>query len=337
MVLVSGVPDDVSTLALDANGLVYQAVTKVTASGQDALPEDKLYASQLSPEEIETEILNAFTTSLTNLLAQTHPVDNFVIAIDGTPPTSKIQQQSQRRYRNAKERTSTFLFDTNSITPGTAFMFRLDNTINRWLSFNRLNLPAKTIYSNHLMPGEGEHKILDMFRRGEITGSGAHIIYGLDADLAMLSLLSPLDKMTLMREDVWNVVNIDNLKFALEQELQSPTAIKDFILMMYLIGNDFLPHAPALHDMGVSLELMFEVYKKVNLPLTIEASTQTEVTSREDVDEDGNPVLVETTNTIESPPVINWINLAVFLEELRVMRILFYLAWLSLILNIHRE
>jgi len=39
--------------------------------------------------------------------------------------------------------------------------------------------------------------------------------------------------------------------------------IDDWIVICYLVGNDFLPHLPALHISGGALPLMYSVYKRV--------------------------------------------------------------------------
>ena len=47
------------------------------------------------------------------------------------------------------------------------------------------------LYLIHLVPGEGEHKILQYIKTNKIKLSKqSNCIYGLDADLIMLSLLS---------------------------------------------------------------------------------------------------------------------------------------------------
>ncbi len=174
-------------------------------------------------------------------------------------------------------------FDSAAITPGTDFMRRLDAFLRDWLGSHRdfklpqanvFLLPPKIIYSSHLVPGEGEHKILDLMRSGEISGEGAHILYGLDADLVMLSLVAPVDRIYLLRKDVDNIISIDILKEYLYKDLPLPkgvplrTALHDFVFMMYLVGNDFLPATPSFYDMTLAIETMMNVYRSLKQPLT---------------------------------------------------------------------
>ena len=55
------------------------------------------------------------------------------------------------------------------------------------------------------MPGEGEHKILEYirtFKKSEgYKNNIRHCIYGLDADLVMLALISHEPNVVLLRED----------------------------------------------------------------------------------------------------------------------------------------
>ena len=85
---------------------------------------------------------------------------------------------------------------------------------------------------------------------------GAHVVYGLDADLIMLSLLAPLKNIYLARDDVEDICEHFNLRAYLNNRMKTETAIDDFVVMMYLLGNDFLPHTPSLFDIYESLEFM---------------------------------------------------------------------------------
>lgn len=117
-----------------------------------------------------------------------------------------------------------------------------------------------------------------------------HCIYGLDADLIMLGLLSHEPHFCLLREE--NQIGFQNkptasfkdqrfhlLHIALFRDylnwefscLQSMTHFKydiqriidDFILLCIFVGNDFLPHLPYLHIDDGAIGLLFRIYKKV--------------------------------------------------------------------------
>jgi 5'-3' exoribonuclease 1 len=293
--LMRSVPQYVSSFSLDMNGLIHQCAQIVYAYGEHADPQRARAVANADPLYLEVELHNLLGTKLMSLVSNVQPQEILVLAVDGVAPQAKIQQQRQRRYRAALEKvsrptivskaklthpTSTWgratssrtkevvSFDSNAITPGTDFMMRLDNYIQRFLFTNKDLLPPKIIYSGHMTPGEGEHKIMDLMRSGGIVGNGAHVLYGLDADLILLSLVSPLKNIFLMREDIRDVVSIDNLALGLSQEMTqvegfNQDAVTDFVLMSFLLGNDFLPHQPSLESMSLSIDTMMAVYHTV--------------------------------------------------------------------------
>lgn len=175
-----------------------------------------------------------------------------------------MKQQRQRRFKSALNNNTLINFDSNVITPGTEFMIEIDNFLRNQFNINKNILPNKVIYSSHLVKGEGEHKIMEFYRQGEVKNlSGYHIVYGLDADLIMLSLLSPQNKIILYRESM-EMVDIDKLKNFLYNKLKTNNAITDFVIMMFLLGNDFLPHIPVLEHMEETINLMLNIYIKGN-------------------------------------------------------------------------
>ena len=267
-VLRKNVPRYVSSFSLDANGIIHEQAQLVYAYGAGANPQRRKLVEKADPKILEAEFYNAISVKLQSILNQVRPTEIFVIAIDGVAPQAKIAQQRQRRFKSAIESGDIIAFDSNSITPGTDFMIRLDNFIQRWIVSYQSTLPPKVIYSSHMVPGEGEHKIMDLMRSGEITGEGAHVLYGMDADLIMLSMMAPLEHISLMREDVTDVIDIDSYKKVIQEELKTPTAIHDYVVMMFTIGNDFLPHTPTLEDMEEAIETLKRVYIETNQPLT---------------------------------------------------------------------
>ena len=101
-------------------------------------------------------------------------------------------------------------FDPNVITPGTDFMDRLDKHL-QWFVENMITTDPlwsklHVVYSSHLTPGEGEHKIMDFIRfqrsQPDYHTDTRHCLYGLDADLIMLGLATHEMYFTLLREEV---------------------------------------------------------------------------------------------------------------------------------------
>ncbi|ETN84850.1 XRN 5'-3' exonuclease [Necator americanus] len=166
--------------------------------------------------------------------------------------------------------------------------------------------------SGHDCPGEGEHKIMD-FIRHERTLDGydpntRHCMYGLDADLLMLGMCSHEPHFSLLREEVkfnrplpkksgaapqrtnpsqinFHLLHLSLLREYLSWEFHPLKAslpfpydvervIDDWVLMGFLVGNDFIPHLPHVHIHDDALPLLYQTYIQV-LP-TLEGMFKTQ-------------------------------------------------------------
>lgn len=240
------------------------------------------------------------------------PKEVFYMAIDGVAPRAKMNQQRARRFRTAYEAEENLKkairqgleipkedpFDSNAITPGTEFMAKLTSNlkyfIHKKMTEDSRWANVKVILSGHEVPGEGEHKIMQFIRtmksQPEYNPNLRHCIYGLDADLIMLGLVTHDPHFALLREEVTfgpssrnKTGDIHDQKFyllhlsllreymALEfLDLENEVSFEydferildDFILIMYVIGNDFLPNLPDLHINKGAFPLMIGAFKQ---------------------------------------------------------------------------
>ena len=178
-VLANEVPSDVSSFSLDLNGLLHNCAQLVYGYGNGETEERVEYVKNTDIETLENEYFGTLDTQLKNLIIDARPKDLLVLAVDGVAPYAKINQQRQRRFRSALDNPLVGKFDSNSITPGTVFMRKIDKFLQVWLGKNKdfmsggiPLLPDKVIYSSHMEPGEGEHKIMDLMRAGIYSTNG---------------------------------------------------------------------------------------------------------------------------------------------------------------------
>ena len=178
------------------------------------------------------------------------------IAIDGVVPMAKIRQQRMRRFKSAATTAAEPAFDSNAITPGTAFMTGLRTRLEEMICDE--NKCDKWILSSADEPGEGEHKLLAELRANASLNEAnkPYIVYGLDGDLIVLLLWTQALGITgsapiwLYRENVDNEAesvaettyswfSIDRLRDYLRDS--EGVHIGDYCAAMMLLGNDFLP------------------------------------------------------------------------------------------------
>ena len=257
---------------LDFNGLIHHSTHDIIQNYKDS-------SIELDIELFETEILNNCWNYLNECISKCNPSSMVHLCIDGVAPIAKMNQQRKRRFLSVfqyKEKNQKPLWDTNAISPGTQFMAKLK----AFISSKIRDTHSKYLYflSGADDPGEGEHKI--MARISSLNINEHVYIYGLDADLIMLSLLSHHPHIYLMREpqhsnsqihkdntnDGFIYLDIHALRIALLQELymtynwplddecrQNPystsakNSIETYIVLCFLLGNDFLPHISSLH------------------------------------------------------------------------------------------
>ena len=263
----------VDNFYFDFNGVIHTACRKILDSKLE------------SYEDIEGQMIDAIIKYSDEIINTVKPKNKVLISIDGVAPRAKMNQQRQRRYKSVQERKlieeikksldmkTNITWDTNAITPGTKFMKRLSDKLEKHYN------DSKYIISDASKPGEGEHKIMDYIRKNNKEGEN-NIVYGLDADLIFLTFGLHIEDVYLFREmthfnrnDLKDTdfcyLSISLLKSAFKMEMEDKLNeeiediekyIDDFILLCFLMGNDFLPHIPSLEIKNKGLDSLIDVY-----------------------------------------------------------------------------
>jgi 5'-3' exonuclease len=275
--------DIIDNLYMDSNSVVYDCVRKIA----DEYVDD---------ESFEKKLREAVLQSLIGYIQTLQPSRRCLIAFDGVAPAAKLKQQRNRRYKSMIERgvdetllgRETKSWNTAAITPGTAFMNDLMPFLREGLGRNGPQT-VEIIVSGSDVAGEGEHKIFDFIRKNQCPqfSRETHVIYGLDADLIMLTLnhLHVSRNLYLFRETPHFIAQVDSslepdklynldipaLSAAVADEMgkhrdmdkRSRHVINDYILLCFLLGNDFMPHFPSINIRSHGIDILLTTYKKV--------------------------------------------------------------------------
>ena len=327
---LSGIPR-IHNMYLDTNGLIYDAV-RVVGSNRG-----------ISNDEYERLLIDTVCNKIDEYMKMFRPSDKVLIAFDGVAPVAKLNQQRERRYKSwftsvveqtiaqknalidplysVTTATTTTVGDhkawnTSAITPGTAFMNKLNTRMNVYCQENarKTGNTLEYIYSGSDVAGEGEHKIFEYIRdNARYHKDTTTLIYGLDADLIMLCLnhlhisqniylyrdtpefIQSLDSTlssseqyyldipefacsleAVMRETKENGIATDiNTAFVSDARTEAAgvassgtsqitpeviAAIDDYIVMTFMLGNDFMPHFPSLNLRTNGMTVLLQTY-----------------------------------------------------------------------------
>jgi 5'-3' exonuclease len=264
----------VDNLYLDSNSIIYDCARAIEYDGNDQL--------------FEKLLIEAVCQKIAEYIRLLSPSEALV-AFDGVAPVAKLEQQRNRRYKSwlegeVSKSMGNAVADqwcTASITPGTAFMASLAVGVRRY--FDGFGDCLVTVSSSE-EAGEGEHKIFDEIRGAKGLEDRVCVVYGLDADLIMLTLnhLHITKNMYLFRETPHFIRSIDNtldpnelycldvpeLASSIQMELTGVVEdasrvrrVHDYIVLCFLLGNDFMPHFPALNIRTTGVDRVMEAYR----------------------------------------------------------------------------
>lgn len=270
----------------DFNCLIYHCYAGLMRESYDKLKDKSLAKRQ---EALIIECLK-YTKKIIEIVKPKESVD---ICVDGVVPMAKMHQQRLRRYKSPilkswendiKKRYGVYkeeLLDTNQITPGTSFMRKLGEEFRNAISAKYFGKIVVSL-SDADEFGEGEHKVLSRIRERKYKNKRI-CIYGLDADLIMLSLLVNNNDVILLRENVhigdrsdseFITVDINGLSELIENEmknalrekanvrspLEKNRLINDYVFLGFLLGNDFLHTLPSLSIANNGVDFVINLY-----------------------------------------------------------------------------
>ena len=297
---------EIDNLYLDINGIIHNV-----SHGNDIItacmnfPHSKIYLD--------------VCTTIDKIFHLIKPKKLLMISADGVAPRAKMNQQRSRRFRKNTNITNEEklllqekgldeknIFNSDSISAGTKFMYNLSIFMNNFIEEKKQNdimwKNINVLFTGSDVPGEGEHKILEYIRNykssNEYVKNTKHCIYGLDADLIMLSLITHEPNFIILREDtflmkkreklqkkygednnngndkenLYEIILVSVLREYLELEfLELKPKIKfsfnieriidDFVFFCFFVGNDFLPNLNSLDIETGALDYIFAFYK----------------------------------------------------------------------------
>ena len=263
-------------LYMDCNSIIY-----------DSYNDLKPFFIDLSEDEIENKIIVEVVSRIENYIKMIKPNKTVYIAFDGVAPYAKMNQQKTRRHKTLflsniqKDNNVQSVWNTIQITPGTHFMDKLCYQIDYAFKHveNKYNVSEVLIScSDH--HGEGEHKLYKHIRSVDMKNENI-AVYGLDSDLIMLSIfhLEYCKNIFIFREapeflkdsipvdtsnnqpyfvDIYNLTN--GILSHMNCRNSSRQRIKDYVFLCFFLGNDFLPHFPAMNIRTHGINALLDIY-----------------------------------------------------------------------------
>jgi len=299
------------SLFMDCNSIIYDIV--------NAMDEE-----MRNDPNIENIIIDLTLSKILEYILFIKPTNRVYIAFDGVAPYAKMNQQKTRRYKS--QFMDVFLnglptnkWNTANITPGTQFMKNLSIKLNEYFSDksvqNKTNVKEWVISASD-ESGEGEHKLFQYIRKHPCKDENI-VVYGLDSDLIMLSIFHYhlYKNCYIFREApeflkssiniIDNSNNTDNnfvmdvglLRSSILSEMQfnEEQRIYDYVFLCFLLGNDFLPHFPALNIRTHGIVTLLGIYSTVFRK---------------------NPDKFLTKGNNTDQPKIEWKNVKLYIKEL---------------------
>ena len=275
--------NNIDNLYFDSNSIIYDCL-------RDLVKIEYIHGTN----KFEHELICMVCNKLLSYINIIKPTKNIIIAFDGVAPVAKMEQQRCRRYKTIIEKKilkkikniDEHFWDKTCITPGTNFMNKLNINVTKFFKDIKLNVENIIVLGSNI-PGEGEHKLFDYIKNNKsIHYSTSTVVYGLDADLIMLGLLhshycksiylyretpefiKQLNKqlnnnkqyflnIQIFKKEILKKMNIGEIQVNYQKN-----RLYDYIFLCFLLGNDFLPHFPALNLRKNGMNTILDCYDK---------------------------------------------------------------------------
>jgi 5'-3' exonuclease len=291
--ITSNIPYSCARMFLDFNSVIHMCSADIVSQPCN---------STCSYEQLQRRIFENIAEYTLKLIQFSNPTELVYIAIDGVAPRAKMVQQRKRRFLSAKRNIAIEDFkkkhgipfikwDSNCITPGTQFMTELAQFLNT--DFREM-VAIKFPHLQHMQvstadeEGEGEHKMIHYIKANPLQKQASDesdvcdVIYGLDADLIMLSLTCTASNIVLMRESN-NFINdkagqkmpfkylvIDRLRESIIETFgdgvkhtSKEDLVLDYVFLCFFLGNDFIPSLSFLKIQESAVDVLVNTYKAI--------------------------------------------------------------------------
>jgi 5'-3' exonuclease len=260
---------------MDCNSIVYDAIHMLEKQKVD------------HDVDFETLIINEVIIKIDYYIRLIQPTNSVFIAFDGVAPFAKMDQQRTRRYKTlflSTVQPTVGKWNTSAITPGTAFMTKLCNRINNeFINSEKKYNTKQVIVSCSDEPGEGEHKLYNNIRT-HLKLDDSIAVYGLDSDLIMLSIfhLKYCQNIYVFREapeflkssipvdtngdkNAPHFLDINHLSLRIHNDMgckfKDSHRTFDYVFLCFFLGNDFLPHFPAMNIRTHGITALLDIYR----------------------------------------------------------------------------
>jgi 5'-3' exonuclease len=267
---------------MDCNSIIYDSVHSLEKSIQDGKMD--------MPADFEQSVINSVVGNIENYIKMINPTESIFIAFDGVAPFAKMDQQRTRRHKTLflsnvdyGQDKNENKWNTSAITPGTRFMEKLSNKIDYEFKHAAGKYKVKNIIvSCSNVAGEGEHKLYSNIRSGNLINDNI-AVYGLDSDLIMLSIfhlkycknifvfretpefLKKLIQISKSDIEKPHFLDISLLSSSILSEMKCKYSDKqriyDYVFLCFLLGNDFLPHFPAMNIRTHGIQGLLDIYR----------------------------------------------------------------------------